>query len=185
MNWEISQRWETWNSGPRFKGSWQIHGNHMESMTSIIHCFEENNVNHTVARNLNWYCYWKSCIARTTYRLVSTMYNNSIYVHVWHGDCEQNQVANEPWMVVNLVSGILKSIKRNSKVHSLEFSTKYNTKTLCTFFFCFKNRWKHWGYAQTRRGTHIWAIKVMCRCEGYGFQAVYARIGYINQSVWI
>ena len=25
----------------------------------------------------------------------------------------------------------------------------------------------------------------MCRCEGYGFQAVYFRIGYINQSVWL
>ena len=25
----------------------------------------------------------------------------------------------------------------------------------------------------------------MCCCEGYGFQAVYSRIGYINQSVWI
>ena len=24
-----------------------------------------------------------------------------------------------------------------------------------------------------------------CRCEGYGFQAVYCRIGYINQSVWV
>ena len=23
----------------------------------------------------------------------------------------------------------------------------------------------------------------MCRCEGYGFQEVYSRIGYINQSV--
>ena len=23
----------------------------------------------------------------------------------------------------------------------------------------------------------------MCGCEGYGFQAVYSRIGYINQSV--
>ena len=23
----------------------------------------------------------------------------------------------------------------------------------------------------------------MCRCEGCGFQAVYSRIGYINQSV--
>ena len=23
----------------------------------------------------------------------------------------------------------------------------------------------------------------MCRCKGYGFQAVYSRIGYINQSV--
>ena len=25
----------------------------------------------------------------------------------------------------------------------------------------------------------------MCRCEGYGFQAVYSRIGYINQSIWL
>ena len=25
----------------------------------------------------------------------------------------------------------------------------------------------------------------MCRCEGYGFQAVYSKIGYINQSVWV
>ena len=25
----------------------------------------------------------------------------------------------------------------------------------------------------------------MCRCEGYGFQAVYSRIGCINQSVWV
>ena len=25
----------------------------------------------------------------------------------------------------------------------------------------------------------------MCRCEGYKFQAVYSRIGYINQSVWV
>ena len=24
-----------------------------------------------------------------------------------------------------------------------------------------------------------------CRCEGYGFQAVYWSIGYINQSVWV
>ena len=26
---------------------------------------------------------------------------------------------------------------------------------------------------------------VMCRCEGYGFQAVYSRIEYINPSVWV
>ena len=25
----------------------------------------------------------------------------------------------------------------------------------------------------------------MCRCVGYGFQAVYSSIGYINQSVWV
>ena len=24
-----------------------------------------------------------------------------------------------------------------------------------------------------------------CRCEGYGLQAVYSRIGYINQRVWV
>ena len=25
----------------------------------------------------------------------------------------------------------------------------------------------------------------MCRCERYGFQAVYSSIGYVNQSVWV
>ena len=25
----------------------------------------------------------------------------------------------------------------------------------------------------------------MWHCEGYGFQAVYSSIGYINQSVWV
>ena len=25
----------------------------------------------------------------------------------------------------------------------------------------------------------------MCRCEGYGFQAVYSSIGYVNESVWV
>ena len=25
----------------------------------------------------------------------------------------------------------------------------------------------------------------MCRCEGYSFQVVYSRIGYVNQSVWV
>ena len=25
----------------------------------------------------------------------------------------------------------------------------------------------------------------MCCCEGYGFQAVYSRIEYINQRVWV
>jgi len=25
----------------------------------------------------------------------------------------------------------------------------------------------------------------MCRCEVYVFQAVYSRIGYINQNVWV
>ena len=32
---------------------------------------------------------------------------------------------------------------------------------------------------------HIWAIIGMCRGEGYGFQAVYSRKGYINQSIWV
>ena len=25
----------------------------------------------------------------------------------------------------------------------------------------------------------------MFRCEGYGFQVVYSRIGYINQNIWV
>ena len=25
----------------------------------------------------------------------------------------------------------------------------------------------------------------MCPCEGYGFQAVYSRMRYINQNIWV
>ena len=32
---------------------------------------------------------------------------------------------------------------------------------------------------------HVWAIIGMCRCEGYGFQAVYSRIGCINQNICV
>ena len=33
--------------------------------------------------------------------------------------------------------------------------------------------------------TAIYGYIGMCRCEGYGFQAVYSSIGYTNQSVWV
>ena len=33
--------------------------------------------------------------------------------------------------------------------------------------------------------TAIYGYIGMCRREGYGFQAVYSRIAYINQSVWV
>ena len=36
------------------------------------------------------------------------------------------------------------------------------------------------------RYCHIWAIYIgMCCCEEYGFQAVFSRTGYKNQSVWV
>ena len=41
-----------------------------------IHCFEETNDKHTAARNLNWYCYCKSCIAR---KLQISQLSASIY----------------------------------------------------------------------------------------------------------
>ena len=35
------------------------HKNRIYNNSFIIHCFEENNEKHTVARNLNWHnCYW-------------------------------------------------------------------------------------------------------------------------------
>ena len=45
----------------------------------------------------------------------------------------------------------------------------------------------HYGSHGTRGGGILPYMGYigMCRCEGYGFQAVYSRIGYINQSVWV
>ena len=41
-------------------------------------------------------------------------------------------------------------------------------------------------YGTTSRGALSYMGHIgMCRCEGYGFQAVYSSIGYINQSVWV
>ena len=34
-------------------------------------------------------------------------------------------------------------------------------------------------------GTAIYGLYRYVPCEGYGFQAVYSRIGYMNQSVWV
>ena len=34
-------------------------------------------------------------------------------------------------------------------------------------------------------GTAIYGHMGMCCCEGYGFQAVYSGIGYINQRVQV
>ena len=33
--------------------------------------------------------------------------------------------------------------------------------------------------------TAIYGLYRYVPCEGYGFQAVYSRIGYMNQSVWV
>ena len=43
-----------------------------------------------------------------------------------------------------------------------------------------------WGEAPGGRGVLLYMGYIgMCRCEGYGFQTVYSRIGYINQNVWV
>ena len=38
---------------------------------------------------------------------------------------------------------------------------------------------------KVRGGTAIYGLYRYVRCEGYGFQAVYSKIGYIYQSVWV
>ena len=79
---------------------------------------------------------------------------------------------------------------------------KYRRKFSLRFFVSFQTRfkdnppppslWQAFGHGITwyhRPGG--WGVLPymghigMCRCEGYGFQAVYSRIGYINQSVWV
>ena len=61
-----------------------------------------------------------------------------------------------------------------------------------TYMACIKEnpRGMNWetNLSRTRGGGGIlpyMSFIGMCRCEGYGFQAVYSRIGYINQSVWV
>ena len=49
-------------------------------------------------------------------------------------------------------------------------------------------KWKRTHFWLTSRGGGLLPYKGyigMCRCKGYGFQAVYSRTGYINQSVLV
>ena len=54
---------------------------------------------------------------------------------------------------------------------------------LCTPFTCFYNFCTF--LSRSRVLSSPGGGGGMCRCEGYGFQAVYSSIGYINQSVWV
>ena len=65
-------------------------------------------------------------------------------------------------------------ISHQCKRNSLTFQLNFEHKSLAS--------------SRTRRGggaLPYMGYIGMCRCEGYGFQAVYSRIGYINQSVWV
>ena len=51
---------------------------------------------------------------------------------------------------------------------------------------CRSSRWaRAGGWGEGGGGMPYMGYIGMCRCEGYGFQAVYSSIGYINQSVWV
>jgi len=59
------------------------------------------------------------------------------------------------------------------------------------FSFFFLKKKKGWGFFFPPPGggggvsLPYMGYIGMCRCDGYGFQAVYSRIGYINPSVWV
>ena len=46
---------------------------------------------------------------------------------------------------------------------------------------------QYWSSSGGRGGgyCHLWPIIGICHSEGYGFQAVYSGIGYVNQRVWV
>ena len=53
-------------------------------------------------------------------------------------------------------------------------------------FWLFRNnKTAMWLFVNNQYNCHYMGYIGMCHCEGYGFQAVYSGIGYINQSVWI
>ena len=63
---------------------------------------------------------------------------------------------------------------------SLKLHTNlWRAATLCYCRLCTDGGRGVWG------GTAIYGYIGMYHCEGYGFQAVYCRIGYMNQRVWV
>ena len=76
-------------------------------------------------------------------------------------------------------------IKRILMAFCLTIGARFDTLTLeCSLLYFVSME----GFQPGGRGggvlPHVGYIG-MCRCEGHGFQAVYSRIGYINQSVLV
>ena len=61
----------------------------------------------------------------------------------------------------------------------------HNTKKLPTIQINFLRLYLHICPGGGGGTAPYMGYKGMYRCEGYGFQAVYSRIGYINQSTWV
>ena len=84
-------------------------------------------------------------------------------------------------------------------MHYLEFFSHIDGGSIGTFTTlikkgkgsCFKHKMaSHDMSRDSQKRQMPWGVLPymgyigMCRCEGYGFQEVYSRIGYINQSAW-
>ena len=75
-----------------------------------------------------------------------------------------------------------------SRKFTLYISRDFKNVAHCWFFVLFINwNFKFWyDYPPGGEGVPPYVGYIgMCRCGGYGFQAVYSRIGYINQGVWV
>ena len=89
-----------------------------------------------------------------------------------------------------LIISYIFHIKRNANVRMLKQIEERTELTILSLVLSTKNEvLLHIGEAKYKRGS--WGVLPymgyigMCRCEGYGFRAVYSSMGYINQGVWV
>ena len=120
------------------------------------------------------------CIFKNISRLPSHF---AFFLDFWHLFSDSDNFFRDPWVPLTFFPAAtfavnhfpIKILEQN--IVLTQHSAKANTSPL----------------SEKRRLSHAGGVGVlpyvgyigMCRCEGYGFQAVYSRIGYINQSVWV
>ena len=71
--------------------------------------------------------------------------------------------------------------------YSFQFIKSFESSLLLVSdaYHCLLKTWRRWLGCPGGGVLPFVGYLGMCRCEGYGFQVVYSRIGYINQSVWV
>ena len=86
-------------------------------------------------------------------------------------------------IISSMVPHRLSTTSKPSSWNLKKYRSRYEGSSMC--MASKKKKLMYFLHAVRGRVLPYMGYIGMCRCEGYGFQAVYSSIGYINQSVWV
>ena len=94
-------------------------------------------------------------------------------------------------LILTLIVFALHSQLETSQFHHLDFTFQqlqvmFLILLILIQIYTHKANFKYYSIHDFHTGVLPYMDHIgMCRCEGYGVQADYSRIGYLNQSVWV